>query len=244
MPTQPSSPPKPVSTIWRPELTRLPRLDQPRRLLRGFACWLARTLIGLCTRPTIRGGEHFPSRGPALVVINHLGDADVVLMLAALPVPPDSLAKIELYSLPVLGRLIDRYGVIWLHRGQPDRRALRAALDGLAEGRVILIAPEGRYTMAQGLEEGNEGAAFLAIKAGVPIIPAALTGTENERVYGSLRRLRRAAVTLTVGEPFRLKPVAASRERMRQGTRQIMESLARLLPEEYRGAYATSIDKG
>lgn len=238
MPTQPSSPPKPVSTIWRPELTRLPRLDYPRTALRSFACWLARTLIGLCTRPTIRGREHLPSRGPALVVINHLGDADVVLLLATLPAPPDSLAKIELYNLPILGRLIDRYGVIWLHRGQPDRRALRAALDALADGRVILIAPEGRYTLAQGLEEGNEGAAFLALKADVPIIPVALTGTENERVYGALRRMRRAAVTLTVGEPFRLKAAPSSRERMQEGTRQIMESLARLLPEEYRGAYA------
>lgn len=242
MPTLPSSPPKPISEIWRPELTRLPVLNRGRRLLRGFAGLLARMLIRLCTRPQVRGREHLPSTGPALVVINHLGDADVPLLLAALPAPPDSLAKIELYDLPILGRLIDRYGVIWLHRGRPDRRALRCALDALAEDRIILIAPEGRYSLAQGLEQGNQGAAFLALKANAPIIPVALTGTENDRVYGGLKRLRRAAVTLTAGEPFHLKAPQGS-DRMQAGTRQIMESLARLLPEGYRGIYNDSTDK-
>ncbi len=242
MPTQPSSPPKPITEIWRPDLTRLPRLGCPRRLLRGFARLLARTLIGLCTRATIRGRAHFPSTGPALVVINHLGDADIPLLLAALPADLDSLAKIELYQLPILGKLIDWYGVIWLHRGRPDRRALRSALDGLTEGRVLLIAPEGRYTLVQGLEEGSEGAAFLALKTNAPVVPVALTGTENQSVYAYLRRLRRAPVTLTVGEPFHLKAAPAGPDRMQAGTRQIMESLARLLPEEYRGVYNASTE--
>jgi 1-acyl-sn-glycerol-3-phosphate acyltransferase len=242
MPTPPSPPPKPVSEIWRPDLTRLPRLNGPRRLLRGFARLLARAVIRICTRAAIKGGGLFPSAGPALVVINHLGDADIPLLLAALPASLDSLAKIELYDLPVLGVLLDWYGVIWLHRGHPDRRALRAALSGLAEGRVLLIAPEGRYTLVQGLEQGSEGAAFLALKADAPIIPVALTGTENRNVYGHLRRLRRARVTLTVGEPFHLMAAAAGPDRMQPGTQQIMESLARLLPEEYRGIYNGSTD--
>jgi 1-acyl-sn-glycerol-3-phosphate acyltransferase len=234
-----SAPPKPVTNIWRPELTRLPRLHWRRRLFRNFARLVARTLIRLLTQATILGLERFPSKkGPALVVINHLGDADAALLLAALPVAPDGLGKVELHDFPVLGKLMDWYGVIWLHRGQPDRRALRCALAALAEGRILAIAPEGRYSLVQGLEEGSAGAAFLALKANVPILPIAITGTQNERIYSSLRRLRRPQVTLNVGEPFRLMRIADRSDGMRAATRQIMQALARLLPAEYRGAYA------
>jgi 1-acyl-sn-glycerol-3-phosphate acyltransferase len=233
----PSPPPKPISDIWRPELTCLPPLTRTRRAFRAFARGLMKTLVVLCLRPVVQGMENFPKTGSVLVVVNHLGDADSALLLSELPFAADALGKVELYSFPVLGKLMDWYGIIWLHRGRPDRRAMHAALQGLAEGRTIVMAPEGRYTRIGGLEEGGHGAAFLALKADVPILPMALTGTQNEYVYGHLRRLRRAPVTLTVGRPFRLAARADRRQTLRQGTRQIMETLADLLPPEYRGAY-------
>jgi len=232
-----SPPPKPVSYMWRPELVRLPRLTWSRRLMRLFARSLMKLLAFLLLRIEVDGVENLPLKGPLIVVINHLGDADAAALLSILPQPPDALGKIELYELPILGKLMDWYGIIWLHRGQPDKRALRAALDGLAEGRIILIAPEGRYTLAGGLEEGRGGAAFLAFKAGIPILPIALTGTENRHVYSEMRRLKRASVTVRVGKPFTLMEQAGRLVAMRQGTRRIMEALADLLPLEYRGAY-------
>ena len=242
MPTRPSSLPKPISEVWRPELTRLPRLHWKRRWFRGFGRWLCRTVITVCTKRTVEGLENFPREGPALVVINHLGDADAPLLVGSTPASLDALGKIELYDLRIWGRLMDWYGIIWLHRGQADRRAIRAALDGLAEGRIIVIAPEGRYSLTGGLEEGTQGAAFLAYKADVPIVPVVVIGTENERVYDYLKRLWRAPVTFRVGKAFRLSQQANRRELMREGTRQIMESLANLLPESYRGAYRTVSD--
>lgn len=236
MPTPPSSLPKPTAAIWRPELTRLPRLHLARRLFRQFARLLARTLIRTLTKAEIRGLEFFPRNGPALIVINHLGDTDIALLLAALPAALDGLGKIELHDFPILGTLMGWYGVIWLHRGQPDRRAIRCALDGLAEGRLLAIAPEGRYTLTHGLEEGGAGAAYLALKANAPIVPLALTGTENEHVYGNLRHLRRPKITLTVGQPFYLD----SSLDVQTATRQIMQTLASLLPPDYRGAYSLS----
>ena len=65
----------------------------------------------------------------------------------------------------------------------------------------------------------------------------AVIGTENAHVYGHLKRLRRAPVTLRIGEAFRLSQQADRREMIREGTRQIMETLAILLPETYRGSY-------
>ncbi|MDI6768497.1 MAG: lysophospholipid acyltransferase family protein [Anaerolineales bacterium] len=244
---------KPVSEVWRPELTRLPRLTWGRRLFRGFIRALARCLVFAGSKATVSGLENFPKKGPALVVINHLGDADGVLGLAFWPAFTDALAKIELFDLPVLGWIIDTLGVIWVHRGRPDKRALSAALDGLQSGRIIMIAPEARESVIGALEEGTRGAAFLALKANVPIVPVTVTGTENERIYGNLKRLRRTPVTLRVGKPFVLPKLALSRspersegsaegqanrhEALRQATRLIMEALAGQLPPEYRGVY-------
>ena len=239
MPTQPSTPPKPVSELWRPELTRLPRLHWARRFYRAFWHGLFNLVITVCTKRTIEGLENFPREGPALVVVNHLGDADAALLVGSISVSLDALGKVELYDFPVLGRLMDWYGTIWLHRGRADRRAIRAALDGFAERRIIVIAPEGRYSLIGGLEEGQQGAAYVALKANVPIIPVAMIGTENEHVYGHLRYLRRAPVTLKVGKAFQLSQQADRRETMRDGTRQIMDALANLLPESYRGVYRT-----
>lgn len=239
--------PKPVSEVWRPELVRLPQMTFARRAFRAFTHGSIKLIAKICLNVTADGLENFPQEGPALVVINHLGDADVPAIISVFPFPPDALSKIELYDLPILGKLMDWYGIIWLHRGHADIRALRAALDGLVEGRVIVIAPEGRYSVTGALEEGHGGAAFLAHKSGAPILPIAISGSENENVYGHMQRLRRARVHVKLGKMFRLDEQAGGgvlseskgrQEAAAQGTRQIMAALANLLPEKYRGEYS------
>jgi 1-acyl-sn-glycerol-3-phosphate acyltransferase len=233
MQKQPSTSMKPVSEVWRPELTRLPLCTFRLRLTRWFLRGLARFLVLLWTKPKVYGLENYPRKGPALLVMNHLGDPDGALLLAYLSPMPDFLGKIELYVIPVLGPLMDAMGTIWVHRGQPDRKALQVALEALDQGYIVGIAPEGRESLTGALEEGTDGAAFLAIKSGVPIVPVTVTGTENQRLFGNMKRLHRTAVTLTVGKVFHL-PAGIPRS---EGTRLIMEALARQLPPEYRGIY-------
>jgi len=229
-------PPKPVTEVWKPELVRLPVLSPARLAFRKFSHGLVKLVAWACLRVTTEGVENLPRKRPLLIVINHLGDSDVPALISSLPFTPDALGKIELYDLPILGRLMDWYGIIWLHRGRPDKRALRAALDGLAEGRIIVIAPEGRYSLTGALEEGSGGAAFIAYKSGVPILPIAITGTENENVYGHLKKLQRAQVRVRVGKVFQLtEQPSARKEAMTEGTNRIMAALAELLPEKYRG---------
>lgn len=237
MQTPPSSPPKPITEVWKPELVVLPRLTLTRRIMRPVLLAIVKALAFFTLRITVRGLENFPNKGPAILVINHLGDADAVLVGAVLPVTADAMGKIELNDHWFVGPVFRTYGLIWVHRGRPDRRALRAALEGLAEGRLIALAPEGRQSVTGGLEEGTEGAAFLAMKSGAPIVPMAMTGTENDNVYGNLRKFKRTAVTLSVGKPFFIREQPDRQETMREGTRQIMESLAELLPASYQGNY-------
>ena len=240
MQNQPSSQPKPVTDWWRPDLVKLAKLTFARRLFRIFFRGLSKLVVLVTMNATIKGMENFPKRGPALVVINHLGDADAVLIAASIPTTIDGMGKIELNDDPRVGPIFRAYGVIWVHRGRPDRRALRAALDGLAQGRMVGLAPEGRQSLSGGLEEGSEGAAFLAMKSGAPIVPIAMTGTENGNIYSHLKRWKRAPVTLTVGKPFFLREQADRQAMLQQGTRQIMESLAELLPQAYRGNYKSN----
>ncbi len=246
MQTQPSSEPKPVTDWHRPDLSELPRLTFARRLFRLFARGLAKLLALIYLRVTTRGLENFPRKGPALIVINHLGDADVVLLSAYLPYSIDGIGKVENDEHWLVGPMFRAYGVIGIHRGKPDRKAIRAALDGLAEERMIAIAPEGRQSLDGKLEEGANGAAFLALKSGAPVVPVAMTGTENEYVYNR-NWWKRAPATLSVGKPFfiqthperfAIEGKQADRQKaMQDGTRQIMESLASLLPESYVGNY-------
>ena len=250
---QPSSPPpKPITDVWRPDLVRLAPLTFGRRLFRVFLRGVTKLLTFLLLRARVSGLENFPSHGPAVIVFNHLGDADAVLMMAALPYksPAEGIGKIELNDHWLVGPVFRAYGIIWVHRGRPDRKALRAALDALAAGRMVALAPEGRQSLIGGLEDGNPGAAFLALKSGAPVVPVALTGTENANVFGHLRRWRRAPVTLQVGQPFLLREAledgdagTKSQRTMRAATQQIMESIARLLPESYRGNYKSNPEK-
>ena len=231
--------PKPVTEIWKPELVRLPQLTTSRRLFRIFGHGLVKLVAKVCLNVSVEGMENFPKTGPLLIVINHIGDADAVAVVSQLTSPPDALGKIELYDLPILGTIMHWYGVIWLHRGRADIKAIRSALDGLVENRIIIIAPEGRYSLTGALEEGSNGAAFLAYKSGAPVLPITVTGTENENVYGHMKKLKRAKVHVKVGQMLKLDDqVEGRQEAVTQGTRQIMAALASLLPEKYRGEYS------
>lgn len=208
-----------------------------RRVFRRLCHWVCRIIAWLFIRSSVTGLEHFPSQGPVLIVTNHLGDADVILALAYLPTPLDGLGKAELYDYPLLGKIMRAYGIIWVHRGRADRRAIRAALKGLQERRLVAIAPEGRESLTGGLENGTNGAAYLALKSGVPLLPVTFTGTENNVFYSNLKRLRRTPMTLTIGPLFHLQPHANHQEAIRCGTEKIMHTLAQQLPREYQGVY-------
>jgi 1-acyl-sn-glycerol-3-phosphate acyltransferase len=139
--------------------------------------------------------------------------------------------------MPIVGSFLDAYGVIWVHRGQPDRKALRTVREAMQGKRIVGIAPEGRESLTGSLEEGTDGSAYIALSNDVPIIPITFTGTENKRLFNNMKRLRKTDVTVTIGPSFRLERYEDRRLSLKNGTQQIMKTLAKQLPDEYRGYY-------
>jgi 1-acyl-sn-glycerol-3-phosphate acyltransferase len=190
-------------------------------------------------RIEIAGVDNVPRQGAALLVFNQLSilDTPLVTMLGGRADVTGLVAR-DYRRRPMYRLLLEAGGSIWLRRGAADHQALKAALAALSDGWLVAISPEGRRSPTAALVEAKHGPAFLARRANVPIVPVAITNTH--RVGSSLRRLRRARVTVTIGEPFRLGegPGRRRQDVLRADTDLIMRRLAALLPPDYRGVYA------
>jgi 1-acyl-sn-glycerol-3-phosphate acyltransferase len=188
-------------------------------------------------RIEITGVGNVPQEGPYIIICNHLHRFDPPLLLIALPVRMTVLAANKYRNHPIFGPFLSSMGAIYVRRGEVDRQALRACLDVLGEGGIIGMAPEGTRSPTGALQEGRTGVAYLASRAGVPILPVAVTGTE--KMSASLKRLRRGHVKAVIGEPFILPATErkARGKQLKECTELIMHRLADMLPEEYRGVY-------
>lgn len=142
-----------------------------------------------------------PDRG-YVVAANHVSYMDTPVILSTLPVQFRFMAKAALFKIPLLGTHLKRAGHISVPRENP-REALKALGEAARiireRGISVLIFPEGGRSL-EGLQDFHDGAAYLAIKAGVPIIPVALKGTMEVLPMHSVN-VRPGAVELRVGEP-------------------------------------------
>lgn len=230
--------------------------DVARGTLRGLWFRLVRALFLLVLRPTIgfriEGLEHVPASGPILVVCNHLHNADPVLISAAFPRPLHFMAKKELFSIPVIGWLIRRVGSFPVDRGRADRAALRRAEAVLQQGIAVGMFPEGTRSVSRSLQRAHPGAALVALRSGVPVLPVVITG--SERLPGNGAKARREAgvaepdpghkgVRVQIGEPFHLPSPPSGRLTSEAAIEAMMVQLAHLLPPAYRGVYAGAIDR-
>ncbi|MDQ4075548.1 MAG: 1-acyl-sn-glycerol-3-phosphate acyltransferase [Chloroflexota bacterium] len=202
---------------------------------RRFVQRVGQLLAVTIARVHVRGLRYLPD-GAALLASNHPGHVDPLLLVAVLPDPPEIIALADLLEEWV-APLVRVYEPIIVHRDEVDREVLRRALAGLEQGKQVLLFPEARVSRTGAMEQAREGIGYLALKAGVPVVPIAITGTE--RIFAAWRRFSRPYLTVTVAPPILPeRDSRLSRRAQRQAlTRQVMCSIAAHLPPTDRGVY-------
>jgi 1-acyl-sn-glycerol-3-phosphate acyltransferase len=195
-------------------------------------------IVFLCTRTQIKGRENVPRHGPLLVASNHINMADPPLLAVSLGRVAIFMAKEELFRSRFTAYFVRSFGSFPVHRGQLDRQAIRDSEQVLARGQALVMFPEGMRSHVGQLRSGFPGAALIASRSGVPILPV---GTEN--VWGKWWWLRRPRITVNIGDPFHLPPTngKVTRAELAEHTKLIMVRIAELLPSEYRGDYEKAV---
>jgi 1-acyl-sn-glycerol-3-phosphate acyltransferase len=164
------------------------------------------------------------------VAANHHNYLDGIVLGAALPVPVAFLAMTRLWrTTPIHPLLHWAVGTIPLDVDRPDVGALRAALAQLGRGRVVGIFPEGPFSVRGRLERGLPGVALLALRSGVPVVPAGIRGTYEALLGRRFYVPRRHPLAVRFGRPRRYAEGDAVRETRRRVTERIMADIAALL---------------
>ena len=200
--------------------------DTPqRRALVAFV----RFLFAFIMEMEIKGLEHFPRQGAAILAANHVTTFDVFPMQFSVPRPIFFMGKAELFKNPIMDVLLRNLSGFPVYRGEKDQWAMRHAAKVLKHGQILGIFPEGTRSRSRGLGVAKTGTARLAIEANCPILPMAIVGSDQ-----FFKRFpRRARVQITLLPPLLPEP----EENPLALTDRLMFTLARALPEEMRGVY-------
>ena len=201
---------------------------------------IVRFIMSIIAEIEVSGLEKLPP-GNVIAAANHLGRLDTAVLLCIIDREDIIMPVAEKYKdHPLYGAIGRAVNAIWLNRFEADYPALRQILERMKQGGLLVIAPEGTRSRTEALQQAKMGVAFLAGKSGYPILPVAVTGTEDRLIVENLKRLRRSKIKVMGGDLFQIElPQGKGREQaMRAATDEIMCRIAALLPEKYRGVYA------
>jgi 1-acyl-sn-glycerol-3-phosphate acyltransferase len=173
------------------------------RPLRWLTHHCARMLLRLVSRRVeVVGLDNLPARRPLLLACNHTSYLDVVVLTALLPVDVVFVAKQEVRTWPLVGRLVRRSGHPTVDRSDSQQSVADAAgiQETIAGGQNVLFFPEGTFTPAAGLRPFRLGTFKAAVEAGLPVVPVALQGLRSVLRPGSWR-LRPPCPRLEIAPP-------------------------------------------
>lgn len=186
------------------------------------------TVLLALYRTRVIGSENVP-QGGAILAGNHVSYLDPMLLWCAAPRPTHFVAKSELWQIRWLGWALDNFWAFPVRRASADREMISTATDLLSHGELLGMFPEG--TRQSGDDEGalgeaQGGVAFIALRAGVPVVPVGFVGTEKALPRGAkLPRFPR--VTIKIGEPIDPSQFEGGRkERMEALTAELMTRIA------------------
>jgi 1-acyl-sn-glycerol-3-phosphate acyltransferase len=198
-------------------------------------------LVRTLTKFSIIHQANIPKTGGVLLTTNHLSRLDTPL-LVAITDRKDMVGIIakKYQKNTLLKWILERIArMVWMDREATDFSAMREVLHLLRSGHIVGIAPEGtRSKDTKGLLEGKQGAAMMAARTSVPILPVGIIG--SDKINHHWLRLRRPPVTIHVGEPYMLPAVDRGDRQawLSHCTDEIMCQIAALLPPEYHGFYS------
>lgn len=168
-------------------------------------------------RTHVLAPQRLPRRGPAILVCNHVSGLDPLLIQSTCPRLIVWMMAREYYQMKAMKWLYRTIDAIPVERSGRDMAATRAAMRALSDGRVLGIFPEGKIETSRELLPFQSGVAMLAIRAGVPVYPAYLDGTQ--RGLSMLQAvLTPNEATLTFGAPIEFHPNGTGHRALREAT--------------------------
>jgi len=176
----------------------------------------------LATRARLYGGERMPRRGGVVLAVNHLHWIDIPIVGATSPRTIHFVAKVEAAGFPLLGRFLRWHGTIAVRRGESDREAVRRMRSDARDGRVVGLFVEGSRQRTGRPGKAQPGAAMVAIQEDVPVLPAAVYGTQFWKV-GNF-----APCSVAYGHPIDFTGLAKNSRGYREATVEIEHSINRL----------------
>lgn len=201
---------------------------------------IASVVLAIIARIEIIGEVDYQTGG-FIIVGNHVGRLEAFLVILLAKRDDVVMILAEKYKKYAFWRYVARkVDGIWVNRFDADFAALRAVLKRLENGEVLAVAPEGTRSPTATLLPGKPGAAYLAAKSGLPVIPIGVVGTEDQVVKHRLKRFQRLDITARIGVPYTLPPMPRQGrdEWLQAQTDDMMCRIAALLPPDHRGVYA------
>lgn len=196
-----------------------------------FFFTVLRLLLRVFGRLRSSGEHNVPRTGGLIYCPNHISDADPPTVLVTFPRRAWFIGKEELFQIPVVGWFFHHFHAFPIKRDSADRTALRRAEACLRHGDPILVFPEGRVSQTGTLQRIQPGAALLAVRTGVPIIPMGIRHTNEVIPYGTLiPRFSKHPITVEFGPPIRPQEFSHLRhgKAIEAMTQKLGEELARL----------------
>ena len=193
-----------------------------------FLIWLVAKLLW---RISFEGLQNVPRTGPFVLAPVHRSFVDFGLVSAVTRRRMGYMGKQSLWKSRAFGRFIAMLGAYPVNRGAPDREALRRTLDILEKGEPLVLFPEGTRRAGPVIEHLHEGAAFVASRAGVPLVPVGIGGSERALPKGK-RLPRPVKIHVIVGEPIVPPPIAeGARHPSRRAVKELTVQLQAVLQD-------------
>jgi 1-acyl-sn-glycerol-3-phosphate acyltransferase len=210
-------------------------------LMRKFLRWLIIITLDTIANVEVFTVENVPASGGFVIATNHIGILDIGMFHYQFDRYDMFIPVAEKWEKQAWIRFIGaRLNFLFVDRFNPDLKALRKMIGLMEKGNSLVIAPEGTRSRTGALIEGKPGVAFMAARSGFPVVPVAITGTEDRVILDNIKHFRKSKITVTVGKPFYLPALPREDREAALGryTDDIMCHIAAILPERYRGVYA------